>query len=127
MVFDLNNLKNINDTFGHEAGDRYIINSCKLIAQVYVGVPIYRVGGDEFSVILEGENYEKRDELMEEFNSLIDKNVRKHHSIIISAGMSVFAPGKDSSIIQVFTRADVEMYKRKHYIKDHNPNSGAEA
>lgn len=53
IVFDINNLKIINDTLGHDFGDILIIDSCKLICKVFKRSPVYRIGGDEFVVILE--------------------------------------------------------------------------
>lgn len=43
-VFDLNNLKMINDTYGHEAGDKYLINGCRLICKHFKSSPVYRIG-----------------------------------------------------------------------------------
>ena len=56
-MFDVNNLKLINDSKGHEAGDEYLIRSCRLICNVFKRSPVYRVGGDEFIVILRGDDY----------------------------------------------------------------------
>lgn len=120
IVFDLNDLKGINDTFGHEVGDEYIVKSCQIISEVYKNIPIYRVGGDEFTIILTGDEYHDKDALFEEFNNRINANLKKRNPIVIAAGMSSFVPGKDTTILQVFTRADSEMYKRKHHIKAHH-------
>ena len=117
VVFDLNDLKLVNDTCGHEVGDKYIVDGVKLIAQIFKDTPIYRVGGDEFVVILEGENYENRKALLKEFNDIMDENLKNNSRIVISAGISDYRPNRDTTIIQVFTRADSEMYKRKHCLK----------
>ena len=43
-VFDVNNLKRINDSAGHDAGDDYLIRSCHLICNVFKRSPVYRIG-----------------------------------------------------------------------------------
>ena len=55
VVFDVNNLKVVNDMNGHEAGDAYLKNCCKLICQVYAHSPVFRIGGDEFVAFLKGQ------------------------------------------------------------------------
>ncbi|MBQ9348348.1 MAG: GGDEF domain-containing protein [Oscillibacter sp.] len=59
-VFDLNGLKQINDTQGHDAGDQYIKEGCSLICEVFSHSPVYRIGGDEFVAIMEGRDYGKQ-------------------------------------------------------------------
>ena len=60
--FDINNLKVINDEYGHEAGDAYIRNSCKLICDTYKHSPVFRIGGDEFLCIIYHDDYTGRHE-----------------------------------------------------------------
>ena len=117
VVFDLNDLKLVNDTYGHDAGDIYIVSATKLIAQIYANSEIYRIGGDEFVALLQGEDYYNRDSLLATFNERIMMNVKKR-GVVVSSGMSTFSPGQDNTYIQVFNRADKEMYQRKHEIKE---------
>lgn len=51
-VFDINNLKEINDHHGHECGDRIISAAAEALRQTFVKFNVYRIGGDEFSVII---------------------------------------------------------------------------
>ena len=118
VVFDLNDLKIINDSFGHEAGDNYLIDSTKLIKSYFKDIPLYRVGGDEFALFLRGEAFAKREEYLSEFNKHIDENVMNKDRIIIASGMAVYDKEIDTSIMQVYTRADRDMYQRKQQIKD---------
>lgn len=118
VVFDLNDLKFTNDSFGHEAGDNYLIDSSKLIKSYSKDIPLYRVGGDEFALFLRGEAFAKREEYFSEFNKQIDENVMNKDRIIIASGMAVYDKEIDTSIMQVFTRADCDMYQRKQQIKD---------
>ena len=57
-MFDVNNLKLINDSKGHDAGDSYLIRACRLICDVFKHSPVYRMGGDEFVAFLTGDDYE---------------------------------------------------------------------
>ena len=123
VVFDLNELKRTNDTLGHEAGDEYIIQATRIIAKYFPNINIYRVGGDEFTVIIDNENYSKRDAMLEGFNLAMDENVKHNKFGVVSAGMSDYVPGVDTTIIQVFTRADREMYERKHQLKNQLRNT----
>ena len=118
IVFDLNDLKAINDKDGHEAGDRYIIESVRLIEDYFKDIPVYRVGGDEFTLVLLGKDYKNRHQLLDDFNRRIDQNQKNHNVVVVSAGIADYNRDKDTTIIQIFTRADREMYARKHYLKE---------
>lgn len=117
VVFDLNDLKLVNDTYGHDAGDIYIISATKLITQIYTNSEIYRIGGDEFVALLQGDDYKNKDSLLQSFNERIQLNI-KQRGVIVSSGMSIYNQGVDNTFIQVFNRADKEMYQRKHEIKE---------
>lgn len=116
-MFDVNNLKLINDSLGHEAGDKYLIRSCHLICNVFKHSPVYRMGGDEFVAILTGEDYENRDELREEFNSrqspFTDSLPLPDDYVSVAIGISAFDPSTDLNLADVSKRADEEMYKDK--------------
>ena len=116
VVFDLNGLKTINDTMGHEAGDEFLKKACRLICEHYKHSPVYRVGGDEFVVILNGSDFDNRVYLQTQFDKKIDENVGKD-SLIVSSGMAVFDPEIDESYTEVFIRADKRMYERKMALK----------
>lgn len=116
VVFDLNGLKVINDTLGHEAGDEYLKSACRLICEIYKHSPVYRIGGDEFVVILKGSDFDNRELLKEQFDKTIEEN-RSKGSVVVSSGMAVFDPGIDESYTEVFIRADKKMYERKMALK----------
>ncbi|MBO4514613.1 MAG: diguanylate cyclase [Lachnospiraceae bacterium] len=116
VVFDLNGLKKINDTLGHEAGDQYIKDASKYICQTFKHSPVYRIGGDEFVAILEGEDYAVRGEILKLFEEEIEKNQREGR-VVISSGLSIYNTEEDGNYNDVFTRADRKMYERKGYLK----------
>ncbi|MCR4742488.1 MAG: GGDEF domain-containing protein [Treponema sp.] len=115
-VCDVNGLKQINDGLGHKAGDKHIQGACMIVCKIFKHSPVYRIGGDEFAVILKGEDYENRASLMEELNHTVEKN-RDEGGIVVSVGLSEFIPEKDKAFADVFERADALMYKRKIELK----------
>ncbi len=116
VVCDVNGLKQVNDTMGHKAGDELIRAACRIICEAFKHSPVFRVGGDEFVAVLSGQDFDRREEIMSEFNKLVEKN-KKNMEVVIAAGMSDFEPGKDKGYHDVFERADAMMYIRKRELK----------
>ena len=116
VVFDLNGLKRINDTRGHDTGDEYIIAACRLICDNFKRSPVYRIGGDEFVVILDGEDYKNRASILGSFDLKIEKNL-KNDRVVVATGMSEYDPERDHCYKTVFERADSIMYQRKKILK----------
>ena len=116
VVFDLNGLKSVNDTYGHDEGDEYIKSACKLICQRFKHSPVFRIGGDEFVAILEGTDYEDRAVLVNAFERNVEANARAG-SVVIASGMATYHPNKDNDYNDVFKRADRKMYQRKEQLK----------
>ena len=119
IVCDINELKKVNDSYGHSTGDAFIINACRSISDVFAQSNIYRYGGDEFVVVLEEEDYENRFKLIEEFDRLQVANL-KDGKATVSYGMAEFEHGVDKRLHDVFERADKEMYANKHAISQKN-------
>ena len=121
IIFDINNLKEINDEFGHEYGDAYIINSCKLLCDVFKHSPVFRIGGDEFLTILKGEDLDARNELLidlnDRMNDLIEHESEKWKKVSIAFGMALYDPENDQNLSDVFKRADTVMYENKKEFK----------
>ena len=116
VVCDVNGLKYINDTYGHQAGDDYIKRACTMICKIFKHSPVYRTGGDEFIVVLEDDDFIHRSSLMDEFNKQAEHNGRIG-GVVIAAGMSDYINGVDISFQQVVERADGIMYDRKKELK----------
>lgn len=121
VVLDTNNLKEINDTYGHENGNEYLVNSCKLICQIFAHSPVFRIGGDEFIVTLTGEDLKNHDELLTKL-----KDSQEHtknapfpwRQISIAAGLAIAENAKETTIADTFNKADADMYKHKRSIKE---------
>ncbi len=116
-VFDLNGLKHVNDTLGHAAGDDYIRMASAAICGVFQHSPVYRIGGDEFAVIMTGGDYEQRAQLIERFRS---SNVERADAgaVVVACGAADYLPGTDTRFQDVFERADADMYESKRSLKE---------
>ena len=117
VVCDVNGLKKVNDTLGHKAGDELIRKACRMVCEIFDHSPVYRVGGDEFTVFLTGRDYEYRRWLMEELHDRSFEHISTK-DVIVSGGMAEFIPGKDTQIGDVFKRADEAMYAEKAILKN---------
>ena len=121
VVFDLNELKETNDNIGHEAGNKLICSAAQIISGVFKRSPVFRIGGDEFAVILKSRDYDECDLLIEkldrrcksEFITAEGKTVPVH----IARGVAFYDSKTDTSVVDVFNRADDLMYENKRNIK----------
>lgn len=117
VVCDINNLKYVNDTFGHKAGDEYIKASCKLIFDTFSHSPVFRIGGDEFVVVMMGADYEKRDHLIRIMQDQVLHNQINDNGPVVAVGIATFRADLDNKVSEVFERADAEMYQNKNHLK----------
>ena len=115
VVFDVNNLKITNDINGHRAGDDRIRQAAETIGKVFGKNSVYRVGGDEFAVILQGSDFCGRYSLIKKMNDLMRKN-RDEGKTVVACGMAEFLPG-DENVGEVFSRADKVMFIDKTMLK----------
>lgn len=123
VVCDTNNLKQINDTKGHAAGDEYIQASAHLLCDIFAHSPVFRVGGDEFVVFLQGSDYDSRHFLLDTLRNHVFENKKSGQGVIIASGISSYNAQRDSLVSQIFKRADKDMYEVKKFLK--SPPSSA--
>lgn len=113
IIFDVNNFKYINDTYGHPFGDEVLITVANILMETYKKYgKCYRIGGDEFAVILENKLH-----YLDKLNSEFIENIQKKRNEMeqlpnISYGCSMFVP-KVSTFEENIKYADAEMYKNK--------------
>ena len=127
VMLDVNDLKKVNDLAGHQAGDQYLCDACKIICNTFQHSPVFRVGGDEFAVISQGSDYACIDELV---GKMSDYNADAYRTggITIACGMARFE--NDTCVAAVFERADQRMYESKKTMKavtDGNDGDGTAA
>ena len=120
-IVDLNYLKRINDNHGHDKGDLAIKNLCSHICNVFSHSPVFRIGGDEFVVILKGKDYDNFESLYALFNETMEKNFRDSsmepwNKVSAAIGVAFREEGED--LDSLFKRADSAMYSRKKEMKE---------
>ena len=115
-VFDVNNLKKTNDKYGHEVGDELLRDAAKLICTTFTHSPVYRIGGDEFAVILLGADYFDREKIFSKFKKAVSHN-RKEGEVVVAAGYDDFIFASDKCVADAFERADEKMYENKKKLK----------
>lgn len=115
VVCDINGLKHVNDTRGHAAGDQLIKDACTLVSGYFSHGRIFRVGGDEFVVLLVGEDCDTMPEVVNELNRKVEANIAEG-DVVVSVGYAVFDHA-DQQLRDVFERADQMMYERKKELK----------
>lgn len=117
VVCDINSLKAVNDLYGHKAGDTCIKNACARICRVFSHSPVFRVGGDEFAVLLTGTDYNRRKELMEQINAVPDDPSKIRIGETVAAGMAEYRQDRHASLQSVLEEADRAMYEKKQLLK----------
>lgn len=124
VMFDVNDLKYVNDNMGHSCGDDMLVKSAELIRDAFesFGGDCFRIGGDEFAVLLSGANVQKRYEdcivrfmdSVREYNAGRDKKFR----ISIAHGFAVYDENiKGTKLMSVYQQADMQMYNNKKEMK----------
>lgn len=124
IMFDVNDLKYVNDHMGHHQGDAMLVKSAEIIQTAFAdaGNDCFRIGGDEFAVLLSGQEIEKHyeeglvhfEQEVKQYNDLPDKAFR----ISIASGFAVYDKDcDDTKLMDTYQRADKEMYRNKREIK----------
>lgn len=113
FVIDVNELKKTNDTYGHEAGDKLLLQIHQIIRDAVGEYPVYRLGGDEFVVLCQ--NISEED--MEKLESKLKEELGGKHGCCAAVGQSFLENPKDLSLLM--EAADKRMYadKEAHYRK----------
>ena len=126
-VFDCDDLKTVNDKCGHDKGDIYLRSASQLICKVFQHSPVFRIGGDEFAVVLRDEDLANKRKLitkfettMEEINAAAGEIWEEVH---IAMGIAVYDPQLDHSVMDTVRRADKVMYTNKRIRKNMRNNS----
>lgn len=115
VVGDVNGLKYVNDTQGHAAGDNLIKEASTLICAHFKHGAVFRIGGDEFAIILQGKGYDSMSEAIDRLNRRVEENINSNR-VVVSIGHAVLTQD-DHQLKDVFERADQMMYERKKELK----------
>lgn len=123
-VFDCDDLKDVNDNYGHDKGNVVLVNASNLMRRVFKNSKVYRLGGDEFAVILENDDYYHREELKQAFitkSAEISAFAKEPwEKIRVSMGLATYEREFDGSVKGVLISADNLMYEDKRRRKKDN-------
>ncbi len=120
-MVDINGLKKVNDTIGHEAGDELILTVTQVIKKIIRDTDdIFRFGGDEFIILFNNSDYENAEgiwsRVVERFEQI---NREENRSYLVSASHGIVdtAALKDKTSDEMIKMADMKMYQEKKEIK----------
>ena len=122
LFFDLDGLKQVNDSFGHEAGSQFLVEIATLLRSTFRGSDIVaRIGGDEFAVVIhdDGVNAKIAMARMDESAAAMNQGDGRRYPISYSVGEASSDLTIDESFEQLVSRADAMMYKQKHLKRQH--------
>ena len=112
VMVDMNGLKKLNDTYGHEKGNIAIQKTCELICEVFSHSPVYRFGGDEFVVVIRDRDYDNVEKIVKQFRERAEKTTGEPWERVNAAiGYALYE--NDDTVDDVFRRADHRMYEQK--------------
>ena len=122
VMVDVNFLKRVNDTYGHERGNEYLINACRLVCSVFGEEHVYRIGGDEFVVIVDGDKVSLCRYFVKQFQMEMKRKntnalLEPWEKVSAAVGVAYYDKEVDKTAEEVFKRADAEMYKNKLAMK----------
>ena len=117
VLYDINELKAVNDRYGHSEGDR-LLQYVAAIAKECLGRLdfMYRLSGDEFVMVFYGRDMKAADDSMKRLLSRAGqerKHLRKEYDVSFSYGIAEVYPGDMGSVEDIISRADEQMYVQK--------------
>lgn len=123
VMVDMNGLKEVNDQYGHEKGDKVICNLCDMLCSVFKRSPVFRIGGDEFVVIVSNYDYINLESNVDKFKKSVEHNIKESElepweKASAAIGYAIFEEGKDIAIEDTLKRADEQMYACKQEMKE---------
>ena len=123
LVFDVNNLKVVNDTYGHKIGDQYLVATSDIIKKHLAGIgPLFRIGGDEFASIILGKNEKQMEDVVKKLKEE-QRITIKERPFSCPVGAATYQKDIDENLRDTFARADENMYKEKIRGKQHGCDS----
>ena len=117
VFFDLDGMKEINDTYGHREGDLALIESAEILRATFRESDVVaRIGGDEFAVLAMETSEARAGQLFARIQeTLAERNARGHrpYALSFSMGTTSYEPGRSSSVEELLAQADRMMYQQK--------------
>lgn len=119
IMIDLDNFKDVNDSYGHYEGDRVLIDTAKLLIQIFKGHVIARLGGDEFIIYMDNitrEEVEKR--IIEVLSQVKHLPCMKKRDVIVSMSIGIVFNSYSKDFIKLVKQADKMLYEVKRNGRD---------
>ena len=114
FMFDMNNLKTINDHYGHLEGDKAIRSFCECLKRaVGKSGDIYRIGGDEFICLCKNIDYTRATQIENMFDYYVKNQTESKVQFTAAHGYAFFSPSSKADFIQAQSMADKAMYENK--------------
>lgn len=118
LSFDMNNLKYYNDNFGHDTGDKLLIQLAKMLKEVFGYDAVYRLGGDEFEIITDtskniNELLAKFEQLEKEYNASNNLDAK----LCAAYGYAIYDENTNTDISDMVSISDKRMYEHKRMLK----------
>ena len=122
LMVDVNFLKRMNDTYGHEKGNAYLKNAADLLSHVFGRDFLYRTGGDEFVIVMEDEAQDSAENMIRQFKHIAagaqaNPGLQPWQKVSAAIGIAKYEPGRDVCAADVLKRADAAMYQDKLAMK----------
>ncbi len=115
LVIDLDYFKQVNDTYGHDAGDKVLIDTVQVMSQIVGDDNLYRIGGEEFCVTLFDHSIAQAEHVGEKLREVIDQHLYAYDSkqiqLTLSVGICEYREG--DKLDMLLKLADVELYNAK--------------
>ncbi|MGM0609342.1 MAG: GGDEF domain-containing protein, partial [Candidatus Muiribacteriota bacterium] len=113
MILDIDYFKNINDTFGHQTGDKVLKELSELIQSIVRDSDyFFRIGGEEFAVLLPNTSTKNADDSAQRIKSKTEQhNFTKVKKLTVSIGLTEYITNEDED--SFIKRADTALYKAK--------------
>ena len=126
LVADINNLKQTNDKYGHDIGNELIIHTAKILTDIFRTSSVFRIGGDEFAVILRDADYDNYRSLLERMDEACAKDYisvcESKIPVSMARGVALYNSNIDRVYEDVFAKADQAMYMHKDASKTKSTN-----
>ncbi|MBR6003688.1 MAG: GGDEF domain-containing protein [Lachnospiraceae bacterium] len=122
---DLNFMDTINSKYGFDKGNLSIKKLCHLICVTFEHSPVFRIGGDEFAIILKGQDYHNYDVLADTLNeemqdAFFDDRLEPWERISAAIGAAFYNPENCDTFAKIYRQAEDKMLERKKAMKGDN-------
>ena len=118
ILFDMNNLKKVNDKYGHLTGDKMIKAFCDCLTRVLEGMgAVYRIGGDEFVTLCKNVRKENVEKILRDFDEAVKNQEECEYKFSAAYGYEFFTPSVPADFQNALKKADEKMYSKKVEMK----------